>query len=139
MLRLLLGLVKGLIIGGAVGYGAYYLGLGGGFHWITYGIIGALVGLLVGRPIWSHIADKQSTTWTAVLKGMFGFGIGVGLYALVAKAWGGFDLSLAEETRNIVDWQFVLGGAIGAVYGAFVELDDAPAKKAKVPAASEDS
>ncbi len=126
MLRLFIGLVKGAVVGAGVGYGAYYLGLGGGFHWITYGVIGALVGLLCGRPIWSHLLDKSSTTWTAILKGIFGFGVGVGLYAIVAKAWGGFDLALMGETRLVQDWPFVLGGAIGALYGAFVEVDDKP-------------
>jgi hypothetical protein len=139
VLRLLLGLLKGLVIGGAVGYGAHYLGLSGVFHWITYGVIGALVGFLVGRPIWSHLFDKSSTMWTALIKGIVGYGVGVGLFALAAKVWGGFDLTLpapfamggAEETRILHDWQFVLGGAIGALYGAFVEVDDAPARPAK--------
>ena len=135
MLRLFLGLVKGLVIGGAVGYGAYYLGLVGVFHWLTYGAVGALVGLLVGRPVWSHLFDKSSTMWTALLKGIFGFGIGVGLFALVAKVWGGFDLTIASETHPLYDWQFVLGGAIGALYGAFVEVDDAPSKSAREAAA----
>jgi hypothetical protein len=131
VLRLLLGLIKGLVIGGAIGYGAYYLGLTGVFHWITYGLVGALVGLLVGRPVWSHLLDRSSTTWTAIIKGVFGFGVGAGLYALVAKAWGGFDLTLMNETRVLHDWQFVLGGAIGALYGAFVEVDDAPPRSSK--------
>jgi hypothetical protein len=135
VLRLLLGLLKGLVIGGGVGYGAYYLDLGGIFHWITYGVIGALVGLLVGRPFWSHLFDKSSTAWTALIKGIVGYGVGVGLFALAAKVWGGFDLTLAEETRVLHDWQFVLGGAIGALYGAFVEIDDAPAKSSKDAAA----
>ena len=30
------------------------------------------------------------------------------------------------ETRLVQDWPFVLGGAIGALYGAFVEVDDKP-------------
>ncbi len=127
-MRLILGLIKGAIIGGAVGYGAYAAGLDGAFHWITYGVIGALVGILAGRPIWSHVMDKSSTVWTAVLKGVFGYGAGVGLYALVAKVWGGVDLTLMNETHNLYDWQFVLGGAIGALWGAFVEIDDAPSK-----------
>ncbi|HTE50814.1 MAG TPA: hypothetical protein VK698_08100 [Kofleriaceae bacterium] len=131
MLRLLLGFLKGLVIGGAVGYGAYYLDLGGVFHWITYGVIGALVGLLVGRPVWSHLMDRSSTAWTALLKGIVGYGVGVGLFALAAKVWGGFDLTIADQTRVLHDWQFVLGGAIGALYGAFVEVDDAPARPGK--------
>lgn len=133
MLRLLLGLVKGLAIGGAVGYGAYAVGLAGGFHYVTYGLVGTLVGLLVGRPLWSHLRDRSSTIWTPILKGIVGFAIGAGLYALVGRVWGGFDLTLAGETRSLADWQPVLGAAIGGLYGAFVELDDAPRKAAAKP------
>lgn len=136
-MRLILGLIKGTAIGAAVGYGAYAAGFGGGFHWVTYGVVGALVGILVGRPIWSHMMDKSSTIWTAVLKGIFGYAAGIGLYAVVAKAWGGFDLTIADQTRNLYDWQFLLGGAIGALWGAFVEVDDAPVKKDKDKAPKE--
>ncbi len=114
------------MIGGALGYGAYAAGFGGSFNWVTYGLIGFTVGLFVGRPIWSHVRDRSSTVWTAVLKGIFGIAIGTGLYALLGKAWGTFDLELLEETRRVHNWQFVLGGAIGAIYGGFVEVDDAP-------------
>jgi hypothetical protein len=127
VVKLLLGLVKGLIIGAAVGYGAFALDLGGGFHWVTYGLIGALVGLLVGRPIWSLIMDKNATSWISILKAVFGFGIGCGIYALVAYVWGGFDVEvsfLADGSRKFQDWQPLFGAALGAVYGAFVELDD---------------
>lgn len=127
-MRLILGLIKGAIVGGAVGFGAYSLNMTGGFHWLTYGLVGALVGLFVGRPIWSHLMDKKSTIVTSVLKGIFGFGVGVGLYAIVAKVWGGFDLTLGEQERNLYDWQFILGGIIGALYGAFIEVDDAAPK-----------
>jgi hypothetical protein len=127
--RILFGLVKGAVLGGAIGYGAYALGLTGILHWVTYAVIGAVVGLLVGRPIWRHLLDKSSTLWTAWLKAIFGAGVAVGLYALVARVWGGFDLALLGETRKVQDWPFVLGGAIGALYGAFVELDDPPPPK----------
>lgn len=131
MFRLLLGLVKGAVVGGGIGYGAYAAGMDGAFHWLTYGIIGAAVGLLVGRPIWSHLLDKQSTMVTSVLKAVFGYGIGVGIYAIVAHAWGGFDLAIADETRNVYDWQYIFGGVVGALYGAFVEVDDAPPAEKK--------
>jgi hypothetical protein len=134
VVKLLIGMLKGLVIGGAVGYGAYALEMTGGFHWLTYGVIGMLVGFLVGRPLWSLIMDKNTTFVIGVLKGAFGFGIGVGLYALVAKAWGGFQITLGEETRWLADWQPILGGAIGAVYGGFVELDDAVDDKARAAA-----
>jgi hypothetical protein len=131
-MRLIFGLIKGLIIGGGVGFAAYTLGLAGSWHWITYGVAGALVGLLVGRPFWSHLFDKNSTVFVALLKGIVGFGVGVGIYAVVAKLWGGMEIPIEAlgEPRNLYDWQFLLGGAIGAIYGLWVEIDDAPAKQA---------
>ncbi len=118
-------MLKGLVLGGALGYGAYALGMDGGWNWITYGVIGAMVGLFVGKPLWTMILDKKSTTVVGMLKAIFGFGIGVGLYALVAKAWGGFQLSLLDWHDQFV-WniQPLFGGAVGAIYGGFVEVDD---------------
>jgi len=124
--RLFIGLIKGGAIGGAVGYGAYSAGMDGGFNWLTYGVIGALVGLLVGRPLWSHLMDSHSTAVTSIIKAVFGYGMCVGLYALVAKAWGGFDLTISGETHNVYNWPYVLGPAIGGLWGAWVEADDAP-------------
>ena len=123
MVKLLIGILKGAVIGGAIGYGAFALGLSGAFDWITYGLVGAFVGLLVGRPLWSLIRDKNATTVIGILKALFGFGVGCGLYAIIAKAWGGGYLMVADY--NVFTWQPTLGGAIGAVYGGFVELDDA--------------
>jgi hypothetical protein len=125
VIKLLVGILKGAVIGGALGYGAYALGQSTGFDnpWIIYGLIGAIVGLFVGRPIWSLIRDKESTSWIAILKSVFGFGIGCGLYAIIAKAWNP-SLEIAS-IANVFAWPPTLGGAIGAVYGGFVELDDA--------------
>lgn len=130
MIALLVGLIKGACIGGLIGYGAFALHLDGGLHWLSYGLVGLMVGLLVGRPFWSHLRDRGSTIWTPILKGLFGYGVTVGLYALVAKVWGGFELTIAEQSRLIYDWQPIFGAVIGAVYGVFVEVDDAvpPAK-----------
>ena len=132
MVKLLVGLLKGAVIGGGVGYGAYALADATGFGnaWLTYGLIGALVGLLVGRPIWSLIRDQSSTSFTALLKALFGFGVGCGLYAIVAKAWSpsAWDIN----GMNVWAWPPTLGGAIGGIYGAFVEVDDAVGDDAKV-------
>jgi hypothetical protein len=136
MARLVLGLLKGAVLGAAIGYGAYALGWSGGLHWITYGVVGAIVGLLCGRPLWSHLRDPSSTTWTSILKALFGAGVGVGLFAAARAALGGMELALLDETRALHEWPFVLGGAIGALYGAFVEVDDVAAPgKAAAPGA----
>jgi hypothetical protein len=124
VIKLLVGILKGAVIGGALGYGVYALGEVPVLSnpWILYGLIGAFVGLFVGRPIWSLIRDKNATSVIAILKSAFGFGIGCGLYALVAKAWGP---QLVISNINVFSWEPTMGGLIGAVYGGFVELDDA--------------
>ncbi len=125
MFKLLLGAIKGGVIGGAIGYGAYALRLDGGMHWLVYGLIGFAIGLLVGKPFWTHLRERKGTIITPIVKSIFGYGITVGIFALVAKAWGGFDLDLMDETRKIYDWQPIFGAFLGALYGAFVEIDDA--------------
>ncbi len=123
--KLVVGILKGAIIGGALGYGAFALKEATEFAnpWLTYGAVGALVGLLAGRPIWSLLRDKNATAWVSILKAAFGFGVGCGLYALVAKLWT--PPEVVVQGYDIFTWPVTLGGAIGAVYGGFVELDDA--------------
>ncbi|HEX3758154.1 MAG TPA: hypothetical protein VHW23_05590 [Kofleriaceae bacterium] len=125
MFKLVVGILKGAIIGGALGYGAFALADATGFAspWLTYGAIGALVGLIAGRPLWALLRDKNATAWVSILKAAFGFGVGCGLYALIAKVWS--PSAVEVQGYNIFTWPVTLGGAIGAVYGGFVELDDA--------------
>jgi hypothetical protein len=134
VVKLVVGLLKGAVIGGAVGYGAYALanatGISNGF--LTYGAVGLLVGLLVGRPLWSLIRDKSATTWVGIIKALVGFGIGCGLYAIIAKAWN----PQMEIVGHPFQWSPYLGGVIGALYGAFVELDDASGEDARAIAAA---
>jgi ABC-type arginine transport system permease subunit len=124
MLRVVLGLLKGGLIGAAVGFGAFRLGIAdGALGFVVYGAVGLLVGLLVGRPPW-----RQETIWTSILKGVFGLLVAMGLY------WGGrkllgqthlaFATGLGAPDRPLVDIPFLLGPIIGALYGIFVEVDD---------------
>lgn len=137
MIKLLIGILKGSVLGALIGYGAFALGATGTLAWLTYGIVGALVGLVVGRPIWSVITDKNATSFASILKAVVGFGIGLGLYAL-ARKFANVQLSLsflAEGSRALSDWQPLVGAAIGGVWGGIIELDDAfddgpPAKPA---------
>lgn len=128
MIKLVVGIFKGAVIGAAVGYGAYALNQATGFGspWLTYGVIGALVGLIAGRSIWSLIRDKNATSWIGIVRAVVGFGVGCGLYALVDRVWGpDLKVMIAGESLNIFKWPVTLGGAIGAVWGGFVEIDDA--------------
>jgi hypothetical protein len=126
VVKLLVGLLKGAAIGGAVGYGAFELANATGFGnaWLTYGLIGALVGLLVGRPIWSLLKDKNTTNIIAIIKAAFGFGIGCGLYAILAKAWAPDPKLLEVSGYPLLYWPPTVGALIGGLYGGFVELDD---------------
>ena len=77
-MRVIIGLVKGLIVGGAVGYGLLRLGWTSGvLAYVACAIVGAVVGVVAGRAPW-----KAETIWTPVLKMIVGAGIGVGLAAL---------------------------------------------------------
>lgn len=134
--KLVVGILKGAIIGGLLGYGAFALADATGFAspWLTYGAVGALVGLIAGRPIWSLLRDKNATAWVSILKAAFGFGVGCGLYALIAKVWS--PSAIEVQGYNVFTWPVTLGGAIGAVYGGFVELDDAIGDDKKPAAAA---
>lgn len=137
MVKLLVGLIKGAVLGAGVGFGAWQLDKATGFFnsWLTYGVIGSLVGLVCGQAIWALLRDTKKTNYTAIVKAVFGFGVGCGLYALVAKA---IDPTLMVSGFNVFAWPVTLGGAIGGLYGAFVEVDDSvddPAPKKKLPAA----
>ena len=120
MVKLLVGLLKGAVIGGAVGYGAFQLSDTFFNGWLTYGLVGALVGLIAGKALWTLLRDKNATIWIAVLKCMFGFGVGCGLYALFSRVWN----PTFEIAGYPAAWPPFVGGLIGAIYGGFVELDD---------------
>ncbi len=121
---LVLGLIKGGVIGGALGGLAWYLQLDGVFHWLLCGVVGFFIGALLGKPFWKHISEENSTFVTVFLKSIFGAGIGIGIYALALRFWDGADLTMLSETRNLLQWQPIIGVAIGGIYGAFVEIDD---------------
>jgi hypothetical protein len=124
MLRVVLGLLKGGLVGAGIGFLAWKLGVGGGAAaLIAYGLVGALAGVVAGRPPW-----RQETFWTSLLKGIFGFGVGVALYFGARKLLGGMHLAFATgmgaPDRPLVEIPFLLGPVIGAIWGILVEVDD---------------
>jgi hypothetical protein len=135
MVRVLLGLLKGLLVGGAIGYAATRLGVTAGpLAFATYALVGFVVGLVGGKAIW-----RQPTLWTPALKGVFGALICVGLYWLGSKFLGGLQLgftaSLGAPDRPVVQVPLVLAPILAVVYGIFVEVDDGEGKPASTPGA----
>jgi hypothetical protein len=141
MVRVVLGLLKGAVVGAALGWAAFKLGVTDGVAaWLTYALIGGLVGMVCGKPPW-----RQDTFWTSAIKGLVGVGVGVGLYLLGRKLLGGAHVSLpaalgAAPDLSIAQLPILLGPMIGALWGVVIEVDDggsaskADASKAK-PAA----
>jgi hypothetical protein len=136
MVRVLLGLLKGLIVGGAIGYGATALGVTTGpLAFATYALVGFVVGLVGGKAVW-----RQPTLWTPALKGVFGALICVGLYWLGSKFLGGLKLELPAALNvpsdlPAVQVPVVLAPILAVVYGIFVEVDDGERKPASTPGA----
>ena len=131
MLRVIVGLIKGAVVGGGVAYGLLRLGLGAPSSLVAYlacGVVGALVGVVAGRAPW-----KAETIWTPVLKMVFGAGIGAGL------AWLGLhflpERSFTVSSLGAVSLASapVLSLGVGLLYGLFVELDDGGDKGEPAP------
>jgi hypothetical protein len=135
ILRLFIGIFKGVIVGGLLGGGLWYLETGGNLQasgaplsflrWPLYGLVGLVAGLVSGRPPWS----KGSAWISSILKGLFGFGVCVGLYFLLDYLVG----NLAFMGRPATAWYFAVGAALGAIYAAFIEVDDSIGKKDDEP------
>ncbi len=129
-MRVIIGLIKGLVVGGAIGYGLLRLG------WITpavaylaCAVVGALVGVVAGRAPW-----KAETIWTPVLKMIVGSLIGVGLAALGLHFAPNIDVLVKplQVGLDVVPFRSgpILAPIVGVLYGIFVEWDDGGAKKA---------
>lgn len=137
LVRLLLGLVKGLVVGGLVGFGLAKLGFVAPGALIAYpaaALVGALVGLIAGKPIWS--ADGKIE---AGLKAGVGAILALGLMWLTRRFLT-FELpmdigSLAEANRTLSETadRGTIGGLaitslalVAAVLGGFYDADNTP-------------
>lgn len=123
--RLGLGLVKGVLVGGAIGGGLQYglelqpamvQGLLG--FLIAMGIAGT-TGIFAGRPPWQEGAWIEAT-----LKGLVGVGFGALIYWVGTK-WGNVALPLPGlPDAPWTELPVLFGPAVAGVYGALVELDN---------------
>lgn len=125
--RLILGLVKGLAIGGALGAAVFFglthmHGVGSPWAYGLYGLVGALAGVLAGKAPWVKGAWVES-----LLKGLFGVAVGAGLYALASRFLGGVELpNLIEGSRvtELASHPLLMAPGIASIYAMLVELDN---------------
>ncbi len=147
--RLLVGIVKGLVLGALIGFGLLKLGLafpGAIVAYLAAAATGVLIGLIAGKPIWAKDAKIE-----AGMKAGVGALLGVGLM-FAARRWLNVDVPalLLDVTRTTAPTEAgasTLGNfgmtslaAIAAVLGGFYDADNTPepekaeAKDAKTPA-----
>jgi hypothetical protein len=130
MVRLLLGIIKGGLIGAALGFAATRLGITGGtLAFAVYAAVGFVVGLVCGKALW-----RQETLWTPALKGLVGAVLTTGLYWGATKLLGGLTLPITAQLGApnvpVVGVPLLLAPLLGIVYGVFIELDDGEKKQA---------
>ena len=126
--RLLVGLVKGTVLGGLVA-ALLVAGLGitsfaGLLGYLAAVGTGAFIGLVAGKPIWRPGAKVE-----AGLKSMVGGGVAAVVLLLLRK-WLGVDVDLSAYGLghgSIGDLPVVALPAIGAGIAAFFEIDNTDA------------
>lgn len=139
LVRLLIGIVKGLIVGGLLGFGLAKLGFVAPGALIAYAaaaVTGILIGLVAGKPIWAKDAKVE-----AGMKAFVGALLGCGLM-YVARRWltmpvpvplgalGGANASLGQAVGTLGGLAITSLAAIAVVLGAFYEVDNDPSDDA---------
>jgi hypothetical protein len=97
--RLLIGIVKGLLVGGLLGFALTWLGLGAPVWFIAYpaaALVGVLVGLIAGKPIWAADARIE-----AGLKAFVGALLGVGLM-FAARKWLTMEVPVPLDVLGVM-------------------------------------
>ena len=137
--RLVVGLVKGMMIGAIIGCG-FHFGLGwqttaAGGGLLAYLMAmgsGATAGVLAGKPPW-----RQQAWIESVLKGVAGIGLGALTY-WVSSQWGSFALPSFVPGLGGTPWTestLLINVSAAAVFGTLVELDNTggstPKRKSK--------
>ena len=124
--RLVLGLLKGFVISGALGALFFYAfglqAVSGVGAFMLAGLATLVAGIFAGQPPW-----KQGAWIGSILKGIFGFVLGTGLYWIVQKFAPGMDLQAllrSSEPTTLATAPIAFMPIVGAVYSMLVEVDD---------------
>lgn len=133
--RLLLGILKGLLIGGTIGALIHFVAVDDGTltsslaNYPLYAGVGALSGVLAGRPPW-----KPGAWIASILKGVFGLGVGAGLFALASNFIGMKFALLGGPSVLLAQHPLVFAPIVALLYATFVEIDDGGDQPEEAPA-----
>lgn len=126
--RLLIGIVKGLVVGGLLGFGLVKLGMALPSAVIAYlaaAVTGVVIGLIAGKPIWAKDAKIE-----AGAKAVVGALLGIGLMAAL-RHWAMIPLpfsvgALAPQGATLTVGGFAMTSlaAIAALLGGFYDADN---------------
>jgi hypothetical protein len=132
--RLLIGIVKGLVVGGLLGFALVKLGFAVPIAVVAYlaaALTGVVIGLIAGKPIWAKDAKIE-----AGAKAVVGALLGVGLMA-AERTWLQVPLPTVGLSALVPDGATLSGFAmtslalVAAVLGGFYDADnDAPSEEA---------
>jgi hypothetical protein len=127
--RLLIGLLKGILIGGALGAAMHFamkghtFGPEGVLPFLFYGAVVGITGVFAGQEPW-----KQGAWISSILKGVFGFLMGMGLFWVSRRFLGTVPApgvaALGLSGAKFVAAPLLLSPALSTVYSTLVELDD---------------
>jgi chromate transport protein ChrA len=134
LLRLLLGLLKGLVVGGLAGFGLAKLGFAVPTVLVAYGaaaLVGVLVACVAGKPIWAKGARIE-----VGMKALVGALLAPALL-YVARRWVSFELPFdlggtvgLESVRAPIGTFSITSYAMVAAVLAFFDADNDPRSEA---------
>ena len=133
--RLLVGILKGLVLGALVGFGLVKIGMafpGAVVAYLAAAVTGVLIGLIAGKPIWAKDAKIE-----AGMKAVVGAILGAGLM-FAARKWLGAQVPAGLLTAVHVDapadaatatmgyFGMTSLAAIAGLLGGFYDADNTP-------------
>lgn len=136
--RLIIGILKGLVVGGLLGFALVKLGLGlfvGGWAFLAYvmaALTGIIVGLIAGKPIWAKDA-KIEAGMKAFVGALLGAGLMFGLRKLnlpladsVPAAFG----VMTKDPQTLGTFPVTGLAMIAGLLGGFYDADNTPEPEA---------
>jgi hypothetical protein len=134
--RLIVGILKGLVVGGLIGFGLVKLGIGlfvgkwAFLAYVTAAVAGILVGLIAGKPIWAKDA-KIEAGMKAFVGALLGTGLMFGLRKLQLPLADAVPSALGVMTKDAQMGNFPVTALamVAAVLGGFYEADNTPEPK----------